>query len=589
MISPEPLARYPSGDAIQANLKVRREVVRRGFSDPDFAEAMRMICAKDVLAFINLFCWTYDPRLVESPVVPFVTYPCQDVALISMERCIREGEDVLIEKSRDMGATWLALAVMLHAAQFRDMQTFLLASRKEQLVDETENPDSLFWRLRFLIRNQPSWLRPTLTKDTYMSLVLKETGSAFNGESTNADLSRGGRRTAIMLDEFSAVPNGYEILSATADATRCRIFNSTPAGVGNAFYSQTKLVKNKIRLHWSDHPVKARGLYFVNGKPRSPWYDRECERRHPREIAEQLDIDYHGSDYLFFEADVIESVLLRDCRPPIGQYTIDYDPVANTVRSLVQSGLGYLKVWTPIGLNGLPLARPRVACGCDVAVGSVDASGRGASNHAASFGEIETGRKIAEIVLHGWLPEAFADLVIAACRIFEDETKLGVYLVWEANGPGTVFGNRIRERGYSRVYYRTDERKMAPKPTDMPGWYSSTENKVALLSDYRSAMKTGKFVNPSRYAVEECRSYVHGVGGKVGHSVAMQSTDPTDSRDGHGDVVIADALCWKGIKLQGGARWEEAQQPQFNLNSVGGRILERERRRKALDATGFLR
>src|SRR5690606_6830422 len=78
--------------------------------------------------------------------------------------------------------------------------------------------------------------------------------------STNADLGRGGRRKAIMLDEFAAAENGPEILAATADAAPCRIYNSTPQGRGNAFAAVRFSGKVKVvTLHWKDHPVKGAG------------------------------------------------------------------------------------------------------------------------------------------------------------------------------------------------------------------------------------------------------------------------------------------------------------------------------------------
>ena len=64
-----------------------------------------------------------------------------------------------------------------------------------------------------------------------------------------------------MLDEFAAVDQGHRVLSATRDATACRVFNSTHEGTSTAYYDLTRGSIKKLRLHWSQHPLKAAGLY----------------------------------------------------------------------------------------------------------------------------------------------------------------------------------------------------------------------------------------------------------------------------------------------------------------------------------------
>ena len=90
----------------------------------------------------------------------------------------------------------------------------------------------------------------------------------IDGESTTGNVAVGDRRTAIGLDEFSKVDvnEGFQILSATRDVTRCRIFNSTPQGIGNAYHKVIhELAAMILRLHWTKHPKKNKGTY-TSGK-----------------------------------------------------------------------------------------------------------------------------------------------------------------------------------------------------------------------------------------------------------------------------------------------------------------------------------
>ena len=142
------------------NAKVRCQLLWDGAHVPGAAREIRKACADDVLFWINYFCWTHNPRL-DPAVIPFVTYPFQDEAIREIEEAIRSGHDVVIEKSRDMGASWLNVLVPLHQMQFDPMKSFLFVSRNESYVDEQGNPKSLFWKMDFLLKHQPKWLKPT--------------------------------------------------------------------------------------------------------------------------------------------------------------------------------------------------------------------------------------------------------------------------------------------------------------------------------------------------------------------------------------------------------------------------------------------
>ena len=92
------------------------------------------MCKRDPLFWLNAFVWTYDPRKKRS-IVPFTAYPFQGGSLVDI---IHADEDLLIEKSRDMGATWICSMAFLHEWMFGSYKTFLMVSRKEDLVDKAE-------------------------------------------------------------------------------------------------------------------------------------------------------------------------------------------------------------------------------------------------------------------------------------------------------------------------------------------------------------------------------------------------------------------------------------------------------------------
>jgi phage terminase large subunit len=301
------------------NLLFRKRIILRAEDDVAFRRQMWNVCRRDILFWLNTFCWTYDPRKGETKrLVPFLTWPFQDEAVLSLKESLGK-ECVLVEKSRDMGASWLILALFTHAWQFEGMGSYGLASSTEALVDAPHNPKSLFWKVDKLLECQPRWLVPPLLRQKLLLKNLR-TGSTMDGTATTADMFRGDRRTAILMDEFAAFEpaDAVKANAAAHAASDCRIFNSTYQGAAGMFYDLSISEMKKISMHWARHPEKSKGLYYdAKGKARSPWYDQKCkELIVPAMIACELDMDPVGSASQFFPAELIERCIALDTRNP---------------------------------------------------------------------------------------------------------------------------------------------------------------------------------------------------------------------------------------------------------------------------------
>ena len=117
--------------------------------DKSFQNEVWQACAREPLFWLNTFGFTYDPRLpVGLQSLPFITYDIQDELVY--EICQALGYyDILIEKSRDEGVSWICLSVVSHQWQFHHEQQFMMTSRKQDYVDKRGNKDCLFWKFRF--------------------------------------------------------------------------------------------------------------------------------------------------------------------------------------------------------------------------------------------------------------------------------------------------------------------------------------------------------------------------------------------------------------------------------------------------------
>lgn len=539
-----------------ANLKFREELIRLGCEGKEEARELWIMCARDPLFYINTFVWTYDPRK-EPSALPMITWDYQDEGIIEVLSAIGH-YDLLSEKSRDMGLSWIYIICTEYCWHFKELQSFLYVSRIQDLVDKTEDPDCLMWKVDFIHKNQPLWLLPAINRNK-LHIYNMDNGSTIDGASTTGEVGRGGRRTAVLLDEFASVPEGHAVLSATRDTTRCRLFNSTPKGIGNAFYDIKQTNIKKLRFHWSQHPEKKRGLYrmensklvildgsfvfpekypfILDGKLRSPWYDNECARAaHPMEIAQELDIDYLGSDFQFFDITVLDNLQAQTVRQPYHTGEIEFYEALDPQGFLEMAG-GRLQLWIHPGADG----KINDDIQCVLAVDT--AAGTGSSNSCISVGNKKTGEKIAEFASATIKPHELARYAVAMAKYFNN-----AFMIWEANGPGRIFGDTVIELGYRNIYYRANDKSISKKVSDIPGWYSTKDTKLALLGDYRKALSSGDFINRSYQGLRECREYIFTQSGTVEHARSINTIDPTGAKENHGDRCIADALLYKGMK-----------------------------------------
>jgi hypothetical protein len=181
--------------------------------------------------------WNTAEDVANGYIIPFIPYLFQLYYWDWQHRAFRtKGPkgDTAIVKSRQMGMSNTVCSVFSHAWMTKVPFQGRLLSRKEDLVDEANNPDSLFWKIRLQLQGQPDWLLQafapgfTCKNDSMLaSLTNPSNHNHLAGESTNETAGRGGTATAILLDEYAFMKKGNGIWTATRAATRHRIAVST--------------------------------------------------------------------------------------------------------------------------------------------------------------------------------------------------------------------------------------------------------------------------------------------------------------------------------------------------------------------------
>lgn len=589
------------------NVEYRVALMKRCLEDAAFRSEIVELCRLSFPFFVNTFVWSFNPKKKgDLEVGPFILWDFQVGAAATIVECVYEGEDLVIVKSRDMGASWLCLIVMVWLWLFRGRKKFHMISRSEAAVEDA-NPDSLYWKLDFIVDGLPSYICPPHTR-TKMFLGNDKTGASVTGESSTGRAGVGGRATAMFIDEFSQIKEAYKVLGRTADTTDCRIFNFTHVGVGTAAYDVAQRAERgemrMLLLHWSMHPDKGKGAYHfdretqqvvrhdetfeyppdfqfvMDGTPtggpfpglRSPWYDAECRRRKDaRQIAQDLDINPSGSDDQFFDPIIVRDLIDAYCREPEWRGHLEHDGETGEPIRLVPDPSGPLKLWVmPHVVNGELVGLPAApyGAGCDIS------AGLGSTPSCCSLGDAASGLKVAEFVDAHLKPDAFAVYVVALCRLFKTAEGGPAYLAWECQGPGVAFGKRVHECGFRNYYTRKSAMKIGfQSRTDLPGWYPTPDETRAMLEKYKQALFGRRFENPSRAAMLETGAFVFTAQG-ISHSKRDKTEHHSEGRVNHSDRVIADGVCVMAMEELGFGRSRKVvkeAEPEDTVFSVLGR------------------
>lgn len=191
--------------------------------------------------WIDHWGWTFDPRNPERglpALVPFRLFLRQRQFVEWIVARWRAREDGLAEKSRDMGASWLCVAVAAWLWTFHPGTVVGICSRKEDYVDRLGDPSSLFYKLRQFIGLLPPRMRPGYDErkhSPYMRVINPANDATVIGEA-GPNIGRGARTSLYLLDEAAFLEQADATDAALSQTSNCKIHVSTPNGEGNPFW-----------------------------------------------------------------------------------------------------------------------------------------------------------------------------------------------------------------------------------------------------------------------------------------------------------------------------------------------------------------
>jgi hypothetical protein len=240
--------------------------------------------------FIADWGYTVDPRLISegrNPVMAFTLFPKQREMIRWMFQCWLDSKPGVVVKSRDVGASWVAMALLCALCIFRSGFAAGVGSALEIKIDRTGDPDTLFYKIRSFLEYLPAEFNggfdlAQCSADKRVSFPL--TGSSITGEAGD-QAGRGGRKAIFIVDEAAHFEHPKIIDKNLSANTKCRIDMSSVNGMANSFYTRAhNPAIRRFDFTWRDDPRK-----------NAAWYDQQCAELDEVTVKQEIDCDFAAS------------------------------------------------------------------------------------------------------------------------------------------------------------------------------------------------------------------------------------------------------------------------------------------------------
>lgn len=244
-----------------------------------FAGMMNHYRAGHIDTMIDDWGVTTDPRNAGTgrPIVmPFILFPRQREFIQWLWHLYRVKKGGICVKSRDCGASWMFGAFIVCMSRLFEHLDFGLGSRKEELVDDAQNPSCLMWKVRLFTQYLPCEIRGPWRDDkknnAHRKTWFDDTHCTVVGEAGD-NIGRGGRTVMYGVDEHAYVERPKKVEASLSANTNSVVRISSVNGLNNPFAEQARGGKvERFDFDYRDDP-------------------RKCNQGEP------VDVEYEGKTY----------------------------------------------------------------------------------------------------------------------------------------------------------------------------------------------------------------------------------------------------------------------------------------------------
>ena len=449
-------------------------------------------CSRNPAYFINTYCFISHPTLGK---IPFKLFDFQ-------EDCVEQFNDNrfnIILKSRQLGLSTTTAAYVLWTVLFHPGKEVVVIANKQKAAH------NFMRKVKFMCRHLPQQFVPRITNDSMGEFAFTNE-SKVSAVATTKDAGRSDSLSLLIIDEAAIIDHEkIEDLWTAAYPTLAHgggaIVISTPKGVGNFYHQQWEGARegsnlfNRIKLHWTQHPVFAEGKTIdEKGNWTSPWYREQCKQfaYDPRKIAQELDLSFLGSG-----ENVIQDEYVREHR-------------GNIIEPIEQTGPGGdLWVWE----KALP--HEQYIISADIA--------RGDGGDFSTFHVLKTSNLEQVAEYRGKIPpDVYAGMLFDVGIEYN-----GATMIPEANSIGYATCLKLVEMKYPNMYHSTPgrqhgsnmHRKMAKEGKQIPGFQTTSKTRPMVIARFEEAIRTQDVIIHSHRLVSEMSTFVW----KNGKAQAMPS------------------------------------------------------------------
>ena len=532
-LTPLQVAYSEHGQKMLKNIDHRQRIYDMMFKDSGFLKEEWELCIiydpgcvepTGVFRFFENHLWTHEPRplvlraygkqFIGHPTLPFLLFDFQKEGVFKIIEAIESGKDLLIDKSRDMGVTWLVIGVLTwYWWRAESGSEFLLGSRKYEYVDKKDSVDTLFEKVRYNVYRLHTLMKPKKfdkhKNDNVGFIYNPDNENFFRGEANNPNFATSGRYKAIFADEFSKWEETDDLAwTSMGDSSPCRIAVSTPWGIGRKF-AQLRFsgAIEPLTFHWSEHPIKSAGKHegehpYLRDKGMvwlSEWYLNECERRKDNpeaNIGQELDIDYLSSGTPYFNNKIIQDKYLKFVETEAERF--EFERTEDGIE-LVSNSNG--RIW--IREDEETGWENRYLISADVAEGLE----KGDNSVMIVYDRVE-GKDIAQFV-------GKIDTTLFAYLLSYFGYKYNnAYIACENNNHGHAVIQKLKEI-YDNLYFEGDFSKIVDLEKQRVGWNTNVASRPIMCGELREAITQDKEGVIDKQFYQECLTFIYNKNGKA--------------------------------------------------------------------------
>ncbi len=335
----EKLQEYYNSKEYMDRLMARAKTVQQCMQDPLFANDMIVNKWRlDPIAFIETWGWIINPKY-NNEVKPFFLFEYQKKVIEHIHSRYLEGteNEILIDKPREMGLTWVLVWYQLWHWLFTENWSGFNLSRTETEVDDgTADPSSsLFGKYRWSIAKLPAFLTPSgytpkgkkgNSTDMALRIANPDARTSLVGSTSNENAGRSRRYSFTFVDECFFIDHFMIVRRALTSVSSLRVYVSTSkASQSNKkFVNLCKERGNYISLTYDENPFKD-----------AEWFkQKEREAEVDPEVMKEVSVSYNVSTAMQYYPEITQSKqdsnVLYDPKRPIF-VSLDYGRQDHTV------------------------------------------------------------------------------------------------------------------------------------------------------------------------------------------------------------------------------------------------------------------